>query len=200
MKKLFLAIVLVVSMTVMLHAQDAGDGFDWDVRFGLSFPIIGNFNTFTDGDNIPFGSLMFALAFSSISLGGGVQYTIVPHFIAPGIYADVHFNLFSWFIVGAFSNWDYDFILLQPEVRIYNQFQFTKSFGVEPFFGINYIYIGITDTFREYIPLMNAGFVMKLGDSFGFEYSYNFSNRNIEDGWTPKFHRIGFSWGLRDRD
>jgi hypothetical protein len=203
MKKLFLIVLLVLSMTI-LNAQEADEnptsGLDWDVRFGISFPFIGNFNTFTDGDNIPFASMGFALAFSSISLGGGVQYTIIPHFIAPGIYADVHFNLLSWFIVGAFSNWEYDFILLQPEARVYNQFQFTRSFGIEPFFGINYIYIGMTDTFREVIPLMNAGFVLKLGSSFGFEYSYNFSNRRIEDGWTPKIHRIGFSWGLRNRD
>jgi len=202
MKKVFLAILLVFSLSVMLHAQDEGDagqeptnGLDWSIRFGISFPFIGNFNTFTGGDNIPFGSFMFGLAFSSISLGGGIQYTIIPHFLAPGIYADVHFNLFSWFIAGAYNNWEYNFMLLQPGVRVYNQFQLTETFGFEPFFGINYLYIGF-DTFEQIIPQMNAGFVLKLGSTFGFEYCYNYSNKNIEEGWTPKIHRIGFSWRL----
>jgi hypothetical protein len=209
MKKVFLAILLVVSLSVMLHAQeadegdagqDSANGLGWNIRFGISFPFIGNFNTFSEEDNVPFGSLMFGLAFSSISLGGGIQYTIVPHFLAPGIYADVHFNLISWFIVGAYTNWEYNFILLQPEVRLYNQFQVTDTFGFEPFFGINYIYIGMTDTFRALIPLMNAGFVVKLGSAFGFEYCYNFSSRNLEEGWAPKIHRIGFSWKLYGRN
>jgi hypothetical protein len=206
MKKVFLMICFL-SLAGMLYAQESterdgnsADGLDWDVRFGISFPFIDNFGTFTDGDNIPFGSMLLALAFSSISLGGGIQYTVVPHFLAPGIYADIHFNVFSWFIVGAFSNWEFNFMLLQPGLRLYNQFQFTKTFGLEPFFGVNYIFIGMTNSFRKNIPLMMAGFVLKLGDSFGFEYCYNFSNKPLVEGWTPKIHRIGFSWSLRDRD
>jgi len=209
MKKLFFAIVLVVSMTVMLHAQETGvsgspsSGLDWDIRFGISLPFISNFSSFPDKDDVPFETIApmwFALAFSSVSLGGGVQYTVIPHFIAPGIYADVHFNFFSWFIAGVFSDWKYNFMLLQPEIRAYNQFQFTKSFGFEPFFGINYMYIRITNNFRETIPLMNAGFVLKFGNSFGFEYSYNFSGKPLEDGWTPRIHRIGLSWSFRNHD
>jgi len=202
MKRVFFTILLVLSLTVMLYAESADErpssGFDYDIRFGISFPFIGNLNDYSDVGNIPFGSTLLALAFSSISIGGGAQYTIIPHLVAPGIYADLHFNLFSWFIVGAFTNWDYNFMLLQPGIRLYNQFQITKSFGIEPFYGINFIYIGLSDDFRKSIPLMNAGFVLKLGSTFGFEYCYNFPKMlGSKESWVPSIHRIGFSWSLR---
>jgi len=202
-------------MTVMLHAQEAYEessggalksGFDWDVRFGISFPIISNYGLFSNGDrddlrllSVGAGALS-SLIFSSLSTGVAFQYTVVPRLLAPGIYADIHFNLPSWFIVGMFTDWEQKFVLLQPGVRVYNQFQFTRTFGVEPFLGVNYIYIIMTDAFKQFIPLVNAGFVLKLGSTFGFEYGFNFPNRNnIEDIWIPKIHRIGFTWSLRDR-
>jgi hypothetical protein len=214
MKKLFLTILLVLSITVMLHAQEYYEGgsggaptsgFDWDIRFGISFPIISNYRLFSDGDrddirllSVGAGALS-SLIFSSLSTGVAFQYTVVPRLLAPGIYADIHFNLPSWFLVGMFTDWEQKFLLLQPGVRLYNQFQFTRTFGVEPFLGINYIYISMTDTFRQFIPLINAGFVLKMGSTFGFEYAFNRSNRDNKDGWTPTIHRIGFTWSLRDR-
>jgi hypothetical protein len=218
MKKIFLMVLLALSMTFILYAQEsssAGDsasGFDWDVRFGISFPFIGNFNSlFSSSDphnsnyrnsndpSVPFGSSLLAFAFSSISLGGGVQYTIVPHFLAPGIYADLHFNLPSWFIVGAWNNWGYNFIIFQSGIRLYNQFQFTSTVGLEPFFGFNDVYIGI-DKDAMNVPLLIAGFIFKLGGAFGFEYCYNFSpSNNGYYGWVPSVHRIGFSWSLRKK-
>jgi len=194
----------------MLHAQEfdeetvAGEksikGFDWDIRLGISFPFISNLKDYTEDKTIPFGSTLLALAFSSISLGGGFQYTIVPHLLVPGIYTDLHFNLLSWFIVEAFDNWEYNYMLLQPGIRLYNQFQFTKTAGIEPFFGVNYVYISLSDTFKKSIPLMNVGFVFKLGNMFGIEYCYNFSKKISKDAWIPRIHRINFSWSLRSRD
>ncbi|MDR2941089.1 MAG: hypothetical protein LBV17_00660 [Treponema sp.] len=204
MKKIFLVILLCISLPVIAHAQESestdgdakpGTGFDYDIRLGFSFPIIGNFKELS-GVNLPFASSLLAFAFVSISLGGGVQYTIVPHLLAPGIYADLHFNLFSWFLVGAFTNWEKNLMLLQPGIRFYNQLKLTDSFCLDPFFGINYIYMGL-DNFRENVLLMAAGFVLKLGNSFGFEYCYNFPTRPIAEGWSPKIHRIGFSWSLK---
>jgi hypothetical protein len=212
MKKVFLVILLVLGMAVMLHAQESAEetsggkpetGFDWDIRFGMSFPFIANFSEFTEGENIPFMSMLVSFALSSISLGGGVQYTIVPHLLTPGIYADIHFNVLLWSIVGLVTNWETNLMLIQPEIRFYNQFRLNRGLALEPFFGVNFVYITMNldkDRLNGSIPLMNAGFILKLGDSFGFEYCYNFSNMAIGDGWAPKIHRIGFSWGLRDRD
>lgn len=209
MKKVFLAVLLVLSLSVMLHAQESTEtsasgagakGFDWDIRFGFSFPFIGNADEAIEMDGVAATalSLLLAPALSSLSLGATFQYTVVPKLLAPGIYADIQFNLLTWFFVGVFSNWEKNFLLLQPEIRLYNQFQLSDSFGIEPFFGFNFMYINV-DTFKESIPLMNAGVVLKMGSSFGFEYSYNFSNRKAVGAWSPKIHRIGFSWALRDR-
>jgi hypothetical protein len=224
MKKIFLMVLLALSMTFMLYAQEdtenSASGLGWDVRLGISFPFIGNFNSFfsnsgsssssrdpyyndpyynePDDPTIPFGSTLLAFALSSVSLGGGVQYTIVPHFLAPGIYADLHFNLPSWLIVGTWNNWEYNFIILQTGIRLYNQFQLSRTFGLEPFFGFNNVYIGINKDAMN-VPLMAAGLILKLGSKFGFEYCYNFSsssnNKNYY-GWFPSIHRIGFSWSL----
>jgi len=212
----------------MLHAQDFSEedtvervigakGFDWDIRFGFSLPFLGNARELVsdsddpdDPDNhdaaIAANVLAFVLApvLSSISLGANFQYTIVPKLLAPGIYADIHFNILTWFFAGVFTNWETTFLLLQPEIRFYNQLQLTDSFGLEPFFGYNFMYINISgfgiDKFKEYIPLLNAGMVLKLGESFGLEYSYNFSTRrNSENHWSPKLHRLSFSWALRRR-
>jgi len=213
MKKVFLTILLVLGLTVMLHAQDydsdstssgtGGRGFDWDIRFGISFPYLSNFGTIADSNDKTLsvlGGLLSPLAFSSLSLGVGFQYTIVPHVLAPGIYADVHFNVLSWFFVGLFSDWKYTFLLLQPGLRFYNQFQITKSFAIEPFYGFNFMYIGIGEEYKESLILANAGVVLKIGSSFGIEYCYIIPN-NIGGAkdWAPSIHRFSFSWGLRDR-
>jgi hypothetical protein len=207
MKRVFLAVLLVLCLTGrMLYAEENSgvtSGFDWDIRFGISFPFVTNIVAYNDdnGEEIKAlsvaGGMLSALVFSSLSLGVGFQYTIVPHVIAPGIYADVHFNAPSWFLVAIFTDWEQSFLLVQPGVRFYNNFQITKSFGIDPFYGINFMYININDK-KETMPLMNGGFVLK-GKSFAFEYCFIIPNKKT-DKWTPSVHRIGFSWTLRDRD
>jgi len=204
MKKVFLVILLVLSLTGRMLYADEGSGvtsgFDWDIRFGISFPFVTNISTYNNSEDIKAlnvaGGMLTALAFSSLSLGVGFQYTILPHVIAPGIYTDVHFNALSWFLVAIFTDWEKHFLLIQPGVRLYNNFQFTKSFGLDPFYGINFVYLNMNGDGRM-MPLMNAGFVLK-GKTFGFEYCYIIPNKKV-NYWTPSVHRIGFSWSLRDR-
>jgi len=204
MKKVFLVILLVLSLTGrMLYADEVKSGFDWDIRFGISFPFVTNIsdlvNTGDESNRIlnVAGGMLSALVYSSLSLGVGFQYTIVPHAIAPGIYADVHFNAPSWFLVSIFTDWEKKFLLVQPGVRFYNNFQFTQSFGLDLFYGINFMYLNILDQYKATTPLMNAGFVLK-GKTFGFEYCFIMPNKKSEIK-TPGIHRIGFSWSLRDR-
>jgi len=215
MKRIFLAILLVLSLTVMLYAQDSsedesddreigGKGFDWDIRFGFSLPIVTNLGSLAGANSEEAGVvstlmggagvILSPIVFFSLSLGVGFQYTIIPHVLAPGIYADVHFNLPTWFLIGMFTDWTVHLLLLQPEVRFYNQFQFSDSFGLDRNVGTNFLYIGIPQVYAQTIILMNAGFVMKIGDSFGLEYCYAIPSGS---GWTPSIHRIGFSWSLR---
>lgn len=214
MKKVFLTILLVLSLTVMLYAEDSpskssstvSKGFDWDIRFGISFPYLSNLGILVSDDGSEGvskvlqvgGGLLSPFIFSSLSTGLGFQYTIVPHLLAPGIYADIHFNLLSWFLVGMFSDWGQNLLVLQPGVRFYNQFQITKSFGIEPFYGFNFMYIGVLDYYKESLVLANAGIVLKIGSSFGIEYCYIIPNNSRS--WTPSIHRFSFSWSLRDRD
>jgi len=219
MKKVFLTVLLVLCLTGgMLYADDdtskTESGFDWDIRFGISFPYLSNFGTIAGSNDKTLqvlGGVLSPLVYSSLSLGVGFQYTIVPHVLAPGIYADVHFNALSWFLVGMFSDWKYNFLLLQPGVRFYNQFQITKNFGIEPFYGFNFMYIGIPMSgadgdYKKSLVLANAGIVLKLGSSFGIEYCYIIPNNmrtqkanGEEENWAPSVHRFSFSWGLRDR-
>jgi hypothetical protein len=207
MKKIFLAALLGLSMTIILFGQesnssdntaivaDSESGFSRDIRMGYSFPfIMGSFSN--DLQEIPFGRLIMAFALSSISLGGGVQYTIIPHILAPGVYADLHFNVLSWFFVWAFTNGESNFMILQSGIRLYNQFKFS-AISIEPFFGFNLGYISLDDI-KAPIPLMAAGFVFNIG-GFGIEYSYNLATAAIEDLDKFIIHRITFLWTLRPR-
>ncbi|MDR0456499.1 MAG: hypothetical protein LBH20_07450 [Treponema sp.] len=213
MKKILLTVLLVLSMTVLLYAQeetvtgenvaaeespavggDPASGFGWDVRTGYSFPLIGNMRAFSFPE-IPFGQILLSFALSSVSLGAGVQYTIVPHVLAPGIYADLHFNLLSWFLVWAFTNGRDNFMMLQSGIRLYNQFKFT-IISLEPFFGVNIAYFNM-DNVGIPTPLIAAGFVFNVRD-FGFEYGYNFLPVPVNEG-LPSLHRLTFSWSLRSR-
>lgn len=206
MKKIFLTVLLALSMIVMLQAQEVSDtientaseessasGFDWCVRMGYGFPFITNVEA-VSGTDFPFGKTLLAFALSSLSVGGSAQYTIVPHLLSPGIYFDMHFNLLSWLFVGMFSNWEKNYILFQTGVRVFNQFKF-GIFGFEPFFGFNNAYMNINGI-GESFPMLAFGFVIRLG-GFGFEYCYN-SGASNEMG-TPSISRITFSWNILKR-
>ena len=193
MKKLFLAVLLAFSMTILLYAEGGGGELGGDLRMGYSFPFLGNMlNTFSvnsggEAAALMLGQALLSVAFSSISIGGGVHYTIIPHILAPGLYADLHFNFISWFFTKMFTN--IDFIMLQTGLRLYNHFSFaTASF--EPFFGFNFTYINVEKILLP-IPLMAAGAVFNV-DRFGLEYSYNFLPIRIDGGRLPGIHRISF--------
>jgi len=206
MKKVFPAILLVLCLTGrVLYAEESSEvtsGFDWDFRFGISFPFVTNIGAYSSdpGDTndalSTAGGMLSAIVFSSLSLSTNFQYTVVPRLFAPGIGVDIHVNAPSWFIVGMFSNWEQTFLLVQPGVRLYNNFQFTKSFGITPFYGVNFLYIEFYG-YKAMAPLMNAGFIMG-GKDFAFEYCFIMPNKT--NTWSPIIHRLGFSWSLRDRD
>jgi hypothetical protein len=221
MKKFFLVICLLC-LAGMLYAQDegtssskassndSGKGFDWDVHFGISLPFIMNLGgtggiASGSGIDFPGAAMIMGFGFSSISLGMNFQYTIIPHFLAPGIYADVHFNLFTWFLLGMFTNFDLNFVLLQPQVRFYNQFRVNKDFAVDPFIGLNFVTLTVdydgSSVVNANYTLLNAGIVLRMGDSFGFEICYNFNCLGGDyTGNPPQILSLAFSWGLRNRD
>jgi hypothetical protein len=195
MKKVLWMVLLMLSMAVMLHAQEANSGNQpvtnessdtengWErglggiVRVGYSFPIISGFldSPTSTAETVGYGlaKVALAFAFSSVAVGGGVQYDVIPHFLSPGLYFDVNFNLFSWAIMGLFEK---DFVLLQLGFRAYNQFSIS-FFAIEPFFGGNFVYLSY-DKSAVPILLMQAGFVINLG-KFSFEYSYHFPAKDF---------------------
>jgi hypothetical protein len=206
MKKVLLVVLLLLGMAVLLHAQESADsdesstseektgGFGGHIRVGYGFPFLSGFLEY-DSDNageafannlLKFG---LSLAFSSLAVGGGFQYDVVPHIFAPGIYFDVNFNLFSWAIMSMF---DRRFIMLQFGFRVYNQFSIAW-FALEPFFGGNYIYLKYMDSSVP-VFLLQGGFVMNLG-RFSFEYGYHFPTKSIgiDEFSFRGIHRITFS-------
>jgi hypothetical protein len=218
MKKLLSTLVLMLGMALILHAQDGGgtiiteepstsrdtvvtssdeseSGLGGVVRIGYSFPFIsGLLNTYSDsesnstGEVVAIGLAKMALAFgfSSLSVGGGVEWNIVPHVLAPGIYMDMNFNLFSWAIMNIFEQ---KLVMFQLGLRAYNQFSIS-SFGLEPFFGGNFVYLKFNDLTLP-IFLLQAGFIINLG-KFSFEYGYHFSPAKYEDIKLPGLSRITF--------
>jgi hypothetical protein len=219
MKKVLLAVLLIVGMAALLYAQDDNEGSSASqapsasngqpvlnedeekesilggvVRIGYSFPFIsGLLGTYESesrsaGEVVATGLAKMALAFgfSSLSVGGGVEWDIVPHVLAPGIYMDMNFNLLSWAIMNIF---DQKMVMFQLGLRAYNQFSIS-FFGIEPFFGGNFVYL----TFNEYtlpLLLLQAGFIINLG-RFSFEYGYHFSPTKYEDIKLPGLSRITF--------
>jgi hypothetical protein len=204
MKKVLLVVLLLLGMAVILHAQDSGDDGESDteknvsdklggsVRIGYSFPffciMLTNYNESNDGDDLnSFMHVLLAFAFSSVSVGGGVQYTVVPHLLAPGLYLDMQFNLLSWAIMGIAKR---EFIIFQGGIRLYNQFGFSVI-SLEPFFGFNFIYLKM-DELRMPLPLMAAGFVFNIA-RFSIEYGYHFYPRRVEGGHLLGLHRFTLS-------
>lgn len=202
MKKVSLIVLLILSMAVILHAQEDNGESDTEknvadklggcIRIGYSFPFFGNmldnYNESKDKEDLnSFMNVLFAFAFSSVSVGGGVQYTIIPHLLAPGLYADMHFNFLSWAIMGIAKH---EFIIFQGGIRLYNQFAF-NIISIEPFFGFNFLYLKL-DNLKMPLPLLAAGFVFNIA-RFSIEYSYDFYPKRIEGGALLGFHRFTFS-------
>ena len=146
MKKGILAFFLVLSMPLMLFANEvaggnaqksgsAEKGFGGEVRMGVSMPILPDFG---DAKLNPAVRTLAGLVFTSPTVGGGFQYTVVPHLLAPGFYADIHFNLPTWTAV--YMATENHAVLFQIGARVYNQFKF-GDFSLNPFFGYNYVYL-----------------------------------------------------------
>ena len=207
MKKIFLAVLLVVNITSFLYAEEAaasggsgkgsGGEFGGDLRLGYSFPFLDK-TMYSHFDNSSEDPALFiakqtllSFAFSSVSLGGGFHYTVVPHVFAPGLWVDVHFNFLSWLLARAFT--DNNFIMLQTGIRFYNQFS-VDIVSFEPFFGFNLAYVRVDEHIKLPIPLMAAGFAFNV-DRFSFEYGYNFLPVRV-DGRLPGIHRITFASSL----
>jgi hypothetical protein len=204
-KKIFLAVLLALSVTVAMHAQESGaekkatDNLSGMFRIGYSFPFFGAMLNYYSGSSkeeaelLLFGNALLAFVLSSVSAGGGVQYTLIPHIVVPGIFLDMHFNVFSWAFADKILKTD--FMLFQTGIRLYNQISllFIK---LEPFFGGNFVYLKAFDN-KRLIPLMAAGFTFRLG-GFGIEYAYNFHPAKHDDAGTnlPGFHRVSFVWKL----
>jgi hypothetical protein len=219
MKKLLLAVVLMVGMALILQAQELETGgtnttpqepststgsVDSEesesrlgglVRVGYSFPFVsGLLGAFNDseanstGEVVAIGLAKMALAFgfSSLSVGGGVQYDFIPHIIVPGIYLDMNFNLLSWAIMNIFEQ---SLVMFQLGLRVYNQFS-VSFFGFEPFFGGNFVYLKFNELTMP-IFLLAAGFVINLG-RFSFELGYHFSPATYDDIKLPGLIRITF--------
>jgi hypothetical protein len=220
MKKVLLAVLLIVGMAALLYAQDLGSEesstseatsasngpvlnedeeregiLGGVVRIGYSFPFIsgsGLMDDYNDSrsveETMAMGALKLALAFgfSSLSVGGGVEWDIVPHVLAPGIYIDMNFNLLSWAIMNIFEQ---KLVMFQLGLRGYNQFSI-GWFGIEPFFGGNFVYLKLNDLALP-IFLLQAGFIINLG-RFSFEYGYHFSPAKYDDIKLPGLSRITF--------
>ena len=209
MNKKIVAVLIALNMSVLLYAANESDdskkpdsSLGWNIRMGYSFPIInldfGSEPSEDHSDEYNFaatgGAALLSIAFSSVTLSGGVQYTVIPHILAPGIYADLHFNLLSWGFTFMFTN--NNFILFQGGIRMYNQFQL-GNISLEPFLGVNFVYIGINDQGVQ-IPFMTAGFIFNIG-IFGFEYGYNFIPARDGDGEIIPLlgiHRFTLLWKL----
>ena len=196
MKKTICAVLLVLLASVTLFALDSDEtGLDWNMRAGLSFPVIPYgpfFETIAKigGDNAAkMGYTLATIALSSIAAGGGVQYTIIPHLLVPGIYADLHFNLVSWGLVYLIT--EKDLVLLQGGLRLYNQFSL-GNYSIEPFFGCNFAFIEMNDDLVT-VPLLAVGFTGNI-KKIGIEYGYNFfPKKELSIGKLPPLsaiHRI----------
>jgi len=198
MKKILLAVLLVLSMTVMSYAQSSDTGFAYDIRMGFGFPFI-DINSISsnsgggvsDMGNLPIVSLLLGGALTSLSFGGGVQYTFFPHLLAPGVYFDLNFNLPSWFFVWAFSG--QNLVLFQYGAHIYNQFRINKTVSFDPFFGFNFVTFNLMSNVAT-VTCMKAGMLIRLG-SFGLEYAYNFGG-NFNQIRDFSIHRLTFTWSL----
>jgi len=210
MKKRILAVLLLLCLSVMLFAEEAdepkkqraGRGLDWNISLGLSFPVIPVFDALPILQNLEsISAVKFVLpvatmfSLTSLTVGGGIQYTVIPGLLAPGIYADVHFNLPSFLIVKLLK--DDNLILFQGGIRLYNQFKF-GNFSLEPFFGGNFLYAGMGD-FKEPLTFMAAGLKMNIR-KFGLEYAFNFApKKKAEEYLFPRMHRFAFVWRLNPR-
>ena len=206
MKKKILAILLLLSLSVTLFANEedtsegrkSGRGLDWNIRLGFSLPIVPVLDAFSISDKVDNFSSRFivtgvtALALTSVTFGGGIQYTVIPGLLAPGIYADLHYNLPSWLIFYLLS--ERQFMLFQGGIRIFNQFKF-GNFSLEPFFGGNFLVTGIDDI-KTSIPFMAIGLRMNVR-KFGVEYAFNFApKKKAEEYIFPRMHRFAFVWRL----
>jgi len=203
MKKRIFAFFLILSLTSALFANEDdpyyGSGFDWAIKAGFSLPIIpfafdsGSIGDIGIADNEYFEYALVSIILGSVTLGGGIQYTIIPHVLTPGIYFDAHFNLISWGAVYLFS--EYHIIFFQTGVQIFNRFEI-NYFGIEPFFGANILYLAMDN---EEIPftLLKAGINLNF-NLFNIEYAYNFYPIQDAKNENPflAYHRITFSWKL----
>ena len=207
MTKRIIAFLLLLNMSVIMFAEEeaaeaketSGKGLDWNLRLGVSFPLLPMNSAFSTLGKAGDGSAFFAytlvtFALSSFTVGGGLHYTVIPHLLAPGFYADVHFNVLSWGLVYLFSQ--NHLVLLQGGLRIYNQFKFGK-FSLEPFFGGNFVLVGINDILAP-IPLLATGLIFNI-NSFGIEYGYHFYPSKNERDKRPllSIHRISLLWKLK---
>jgi hypothetical protein len=213
MKKVLLVLLLMLSMAFISHAKESASDGESDtseessssgkwkeklgatVRVGYSFPFLADMLTYYSETEetsstaaYAFTQIVLAFAFSSVGIGGGVHYTIIPHILAPGLYVDMHFNLLSWGIASLFTK--SDFIMLQGGIRLFNQFGF-KIISIEPFFGFNFIYLKVDDL-KMPLPLLAAGFVFNIA-RFSIEYDYSFYPRKHEGIPLLGFHRFTLS-------
>jgi len=200
MIKKFLAVLLVFFLSAALFANEYGEsdssakGFDWNVRMGVSFPLlIINTGYSNDLSDLYSEMVLIAVAFSAISVSGGLQYTVIPNIFTPGIYADFHFNLLSWGIIYMIAN--ESFYIMQTGARVYNQFKL-NNIGIEPFFGLNMVSIGLGIDDSISINLLAAGLTINFG-IFNMEYGYNFSPKKSDNDLPiAGIHRISLSWRL----
>jgi len=206
MKKRILAILLLLCLSVSLFAQESDElekpkpkkGLDWNIRAGFSLPIIPVLDAISVSDGVDGFSTRFmatgitAIVLASATFGGGIQYTVVPGLFAPGVYADLHFNLPSWLLFYLLS--ERQFMLFQGGIRIYNQFRF-GNFSLEPFFGGNFVVVGIDDA-SALVPFMALGLRMNV-KKFGLEYALNFAPKKKADEYVfPRMHRFSFVWRI----
>jgi len=137
------------------------------------------------------GILFGSFVYTSMTLGIGYHFNIVPDIFTPGIYGEAGFSfltiLFSHEGVESNTNSDYGFLILG--IRLYNQFK-SDFFCMRPFAGLRMFLESNKDKTRT-VECVYFGMQL-IYKKLIIEYSYNISYKYPSE----RVYNIGFGYNF----
>lgn len=180
MKRLFIVFILI---SLSCHFSVAAEDHN-------NFTLNAGLSVFFEADASPSTQAAEAFLLSSLAIGAGYHFNIIPHILAPGIYGDIHFS----FITLLQDDKDIDdkdrFLFFQFGGRIYNQFRF-GPLDIQPFAGLN-LMVGDKDA----LGLKVFGILLAY-KMLGFEYGYQLPVKAHMRSRERAIHRFALLFHVR---
>ena len=203
MKKLLIIFILISQMYSVSFAlslfSDKEEKNNLIGNAGISFLIPVDENL--TGSN----KFLSTLLLTSFFVGVGYHLNIIENIFSPGIYGDIHLNIFPALYLLLISssaneikdienyekiNGSNPFLVFQTGIRIYNYFR-VDLFDVQPFIGLNLL------TGSVYAMTLKTFGISVTYKNFGLEYSYQQPLTNHISNIKGSIHRIVFVSHIR---